>query len=97
MFHITNDARESIQEKVDGYDDSYARDVMKDELKRTLEDMILPKSLIFSPSSFLSQLEEHCKGLDEQPGSMIRGCVVCFTPENITGSKLELELRITRF
>lgn len=96
MFHMTNHAKESIQGNVDGYGDSYARDVTKDELKRRLEDIIRPKNSAFSPSDFLSQLEEHGKVFGEQPGSMFRGCVVRLTPENMEDSKLELDLRIAR-
>jgi DNA ligase-4 len=98
MFYATDDAKEIIQGSVDEYGDSHARDITKDELKRTFENMTHPENSMFSSSEFFTQLEEHGKeGFSERPGSMFRPCVIRFVPENVEDSKQELDLRITRF
>jgi DNA ligase-4 len=78
MFHMTPTARETVAENVDIYGDSYARDVSAQELTRVLDDMIPVKNSSFSPTSFLSELEEHERGLGEMRGSIFRGCVAYF-------------------
>lgn len=98
MFYATSDAKEAIAGNVDEYGDSYARDVTTDELKGTLENMIHPKNSMFSPDDFWAQLQDHShESFSDQPGSIFRGKVVRFVPENAEDSKLELDLRIARY
>jgi len=78
MFHITEEISENVESNVDEYGDSYARDVIPDELQRIFDDMIHPKNYAFSPNTFLSQLEEHGHGLGGLPGSLFARCVVRF-------------------
>jgi DNA ligase-4 len=91
MFHMTGDAREGIEANVDAYGDGYARDVTPEELKRIMENMTPSKNSAFSASAFLTQLEEHGRGLGQQPGSMFRGCVVRFAPPYVENHDLRLE------
>ncbi len=96
MFYMTDDVKERIQGNVDQYGDSYARDGTKEEFKRIMDNMTIPKNSNFSSSAFLSQLEKHGKGLAQHPGSMFRGCVVRFAPSIVENSQLELDLRIAK-
>lgn len=80
---------------MDQYGDSYARDVTPEELKRIMENMILPQNSAFSTSVFLSQLEEHGRGLGYHPGSMFRDCVIRFVPSDV--KSLDLRIAKTQF
>jgi len=80
VFHMTPDAEEVVNGRVDVYGDSYARDVTPSELKRIFDGMITPKDQSFSPTAFLSELESHGNGLGELTGSFFRGCVAWFAP-----------------
>lgn len=101
MFHIAQYDREEIEEAVDIYGDSYARDTSREELKHTLENMIYPKNSTFSASHFFTkQLPHHGHDdFNQMPGSMFRGTVIYFVPEDIKvlDPNLELELRIAKF
>lgn len=98
MFHLTEDIREDVENNVDDYGDSYARDVTADDLKVVLDDMIHPKNYDFSPSNFLKQLEEHGHGLGELPGSLFARCVARFVPadENASDPEADLDFVIAR-
>ncbi|TAQ90236.1 hypothetical protein B7494_g1438 [Chlorociboria aeruginascens] len=76
MFHMTRESKEIVKGNVDGYGDSYARDVTVDELRRIFDSMMKIKDPTFSPQKFIGQLEEHGRGLGELRASMFRGCVV---------------------
>ncbi|CZS95724.1 related to DNA ligase 4 [Rhynchosporium agropyri] len=78
LFHMLDTSQEYFNNNVDVYGDSYARDTSVAELKMLVDDMIHPKNSTFSADDFLTQLEEHGRGLGERPGSMCRGCVVRF-------------------
>ena len=93
MFHAMDDSKEEFELNIDEYGDSYARDVTPEELKRIMQDMILPKQSTFSSSGFLSQLEEHGKELGQYPGSMFRRCVVRFAPPEAES----LDLRLAKY
>ena len=93
VFHITDDAKEITEQTVDQYGDSYARDVTPEELKRVMDNMTKSENSNFSTTEFLSQLEEHGRGLSHQPSSMFRGCVVRFAPQDIEN----LDLRIAKY
>jgi DNA ligase 4 len=84
---------------VDEYGDSYTRDVTVDDLKQIFDAMIRPNST-FSPNAFLSELEEHGKGLGETPGSMFSGCVTYFATADtnfLSNDQVETELPIARY
>jgi DNA ligase-4 len=81
MYHMQDDMRMQVEENVDEYGDSYARDVSAEDLKKIMDDMIHPKISAFKSNDFLSELEDHGKGLGELPGSMFRRCVVRFVSE----------------
>lgn len=78
MFYISDKAEDATRANVDQYGDSYARDVTPQELKRIMDDMIHPKDCEFSPTQFLTELEERGKGLGELPSEIFRRCVVRF-------------------
>jgi len=99
MFHMTYEARPGIEANVDAYGDSYARDVSPADLKSLFEEMIPPKNHNFSPQGFLSELEEHGKGLGEMRASMFRGCVVRFYRDDghDFDAQRKLELQIMKY
>lgn len=78
MLSISDEAENAIRANVDYYGDSYARDVTPQELKRIMDDMIHPKDYDFSPTQFLTELEERGKGLGELSSEIFRRCVVRF-------------------
>ncbi len=78
MYHMLDDMRMQVEETVDGYGDSYTRDVSVEDLKKIMDDMIYPKISAFKSNDFLSELEDHGKAFGELPGSMFRRCVVRF-------------------
>lgn len=78
IFCLPEDSPENFENNVDVYHDSYTRDTDPDELTQILDDMIHPKTSDFSPTTFLSQLEDHNHGLGELPGSLFARCVVRF-------------------
>ena len=80
MFFTTPDAQSSVEGNVDMYGDSYARDVTVDELRRIFDDLALIKDGAFSPNSFISELEEHGKGIGEMQGSLFKGTIAYFGP-----------------
>lgn len=92
MFHTTPQAMEAIAENVDVYGDSYARDSSPQELRNVLDDMIPVKNTSFSPTEFLSELEEHGRGLGEMRGSIFRGCVAYFPG----GAESDMETRMAK-
>lgn len=94
MFHMLDDIRAEIETNVDEYGDSYARDVSVDDLRRIMADMIHPKDSTFTATDFLSELEEHGKGLGVLPGSMFRGIVVRFVPDD--ASSMDEDFWITK-
>ena len=100
MFYATDNAKEGIEGNVDEYGDSYARDATVDGLKLTLDNMIHPKNSTFSHNAFLTDLEEHGKGLGETPGSLFRRCVVYFHPageNSLSNNQAETELSLARY
>jgi DNA ligase 4 len=97
MFYMTPDAREVIEENVDVYGDSYARDVKPLELENVLDDMIPVKNSSFSPTAFLAELEERGKGLGEMRGSLFRGCVAYFALDGDIDADLETRIAKMRF
>jgi len=80
MFFMTQDAQYSVEGNVDMYGDSYARDVTVSELRHVFDGMALIKDGGFLPNEFMSELEEHGKGLGELQGSLFRGSVAYFGP-----------------
>lgn len=46
MFHVTSDSKNNMEENVDGFGDSYARDVTVPELKNVSELCSLGGSLL---------------------------------------------------
>jgi DNA ligase-4 len=92
MFYMRSDDKERIEGNVDMYGDSYTRDVSVDELKKVLDDMVPVKNSTFSPTGFLSQLEEHGKGLGEMRGTLFRNCVVYFAPSANIFENLDADL-----
>ncbi len=96
MFHSTEESREGIEENVDAYGDSYARDTTPDELKRLMGEMIIPKNHNFQRHEFLNELEERGKGLGELPGSMFERCVVCFVQPGKRGTSSKLDIQVAR-
>ncbi|PVH89948.1 ATP-dependent DNA ligase [Cadophora sp. DSE1049] len=78
LFHMLDSSRQDFEDNVDVYRDSYARDTNVEGLKTLVEHMIHPKNSTFSSDEFISQLEEHGRGLGDMPGSMSRRCVVRF-------------------
>jgi DNA ligase-4 len=100
MFHVLDEMRQEIEGNVDEYGDSYARDVTPEDLKQIMDDMIHPKNYAFSANEFLSELEEHGKGLGETPGSMFRRCVIRFISDDASedsGRKFDLQIAKNRF
>ena len=81
MYHMLDDMRIHVEESVDEYGDSYARDISVEDLKKIMDDMIHPKISAFKSNDFLSELEDHGKGFGELPGSMFRRCVVRFVSD----------------
>lgn len=96
MFFMPEACRPGIEDNVDIYGDSYARDVTTEELRKLMEDVVAIKDSSFSATEFLGQLEDHGRGLGDIPGSIFRRCVVCFVPAEVEGSDLQLELQIAR-
>ena len=96
VFHITDEARETMEGTVDTYGDSYARDITIQELDRIMKDMVLPKNHSFTPANFLSELEERGKGLDETPGSMYRRIVLYFVSEKQQNEVSRVDLTIAK-
>jgi len=97
MFHMTPDGQERVKSNVDIYGDSYARDTSPEELKSFLDDMIHPKNSTFSSTAFLSELEEHGKGLSAMSGFLFKGCKAWIVPlgEGVQNSRKELDRGIT--
>jgi DNA ligase 4 len=65
-----------------------------------MDNMIHPKNYTFTPNDFLSELEEHGKGLGETRGSMFKRCVARFIPDDISedsGKKVDLQIAKNRF
>jgi len=97
MLHAAPESREAIARNVDQYGDSYARDLNPQELKGVLEDMMPIKNSTFSPTAFLSELEQRGKGLGELRGSLFRGCVAYLAPsDGKQNSATELERKVAR-
>lgn len=96
MFHTISGMEETIQEHVDPYGDSYTRDITIDELRTLFDSMIQPKNSTFSTSSFLTELEEHGRGIGESKGSIFRGCVAYFSALEID-EDIEHKVARTRF
>jgi DNA ligase-4 len=100
MFHMLDVMREEIDSNVDDYGDSYARDVSVEDLKRLMDGMIHPKNYAFNPNDFLSELDEHGKGLGETPGLMFRRCVAHFIPDDnseVPSQEIDLQIARNRF
>jgi len=100
VFHMPDVMREEVEGSVDEYGDSYARDVSVEDLKRIMDDMIHTKNYAFTANNFLSELEEHGKGLGETPGSVFRRCIVRFITDDISknpGRKVDLQIAKNRF
>lgn len=95
MFHMTPESQGNIQESVDTYGDSYARDNTVGTLKELFEDMIHPKNSEFSVNDFLTGLESRGKGFEGMHGSMFRGLIAWFDFDS--GEALDLQIAKNRF
>ncbi|KAL2075322.1 hypothetical protein VTL71DRAFT_265 [Oculimacula yallundae] len=96
VYHMLDSSQDDFQNNVDVYGDSYARDTNVDELKVLVDYMIHPKNSSFSADEFLTQLEEHGRGLGETTGSMLRGCVVKFVASGQEDTDKDIDLLIAR-
>lgn len=75
MFFTKEDSKDMIDENVDEYGDSFARDISIDELRSIFDEM--PKlEHSFDVHEFRDQLEEHDHGLGEVPGWMFEGTLI---------------------
>jgi DNA ligase-4 len=98
MYHMLDVMREEVESNVDEYGDSYARDVSVEDLKKVIDEMMHPKNYAFDSNEFLTELEEHGKGLGEVPGSMFRRCVVRFVShEEEPGPNVDLLIAKSQF
>ncbi|KAI9876992.1 MAG: DNA ligase (ATP) [Pleopsidium flavum] len=76
LFHLTADSKSSIDENVDHFADSYARDVTVAELKSIIDHMPSETDHHFDPSKFRKELEAHDHGLGQLSGWMFKGLVM---------------------
>lgn len=77
IFHATEALQQAAEANVDQYGDSYARDVSVEELRELMVDM--PKiedGETFHKGSFLEELEERGKGLQDMRSMVFQRCVV---------------------
>lgn len=80
MFTVIPGMEEEADQHIDMFGDSYARDTDAAELKKVLDEMVIPKHSGFSSADFLSELETRGKGVGELPASFFRGCVAWLAP-----------------
>ena len=96
LFHMLDSSRPDFEDNIDIYGDSYARDTSMEDLKVLAEHMIHPKNSTFSSDEFVSQLEEHGRGLGDMLGSMFRRCVVRFAASSREASDQNIDLLIMK-
>lgn len=93
MFHAIEASRAEMEETVDVYGDSYARDVEPGELGKLCEEMIHPKTGDFDPGLFRLQLEERGCGLNDMTGEFFGRCTLFFLPR---GGDSDIDLLIKK-
>lgn len=79
LFHATEALQGAVEANVDQFGDSYARDISVDELRDIMASM--PKiedGEAFHKGSFLEELEERGKGLQDMRNMIFQRCVVHF-------------------
>lgn len=75
MFFTREDSKDLIEQNIDEYGDSFARDSSVDELRSIFDEM--PKlEGAFNIHHFREQLEEHHHELGELPGWMFEGVLI---------------------
>lgn len=75
MFFTREDSKDLIEQNIDEYGDSFARDSSVDELRSIFDEM--PKlEGAFNIHHFREQLEEHHHELGELPGWMFEGLLI---------------------
>lgn len=75
MFFTKEDSRDMVEQNVDEYGDSFARDFSLDELRSIFDEM--PKlEGAFNVHDFRGQLEKHHHELGELPGWMFEGLLM---------------------
>ncbi|KAL6721565.1 DNA ligase (ATP) [Lecanora helva] len=89
ILFTKSDSEGRIEDAVDEYKDSYARDVTIDELKEIFTAMPAKYQHSFDAAAFRKKLIEHEHGLGESPGWMFSGLLVYANTEvsNITDNQ----------
>ncbi|KAF2502148.1 ATP-dependent DNA ligase [Lophium mytilinum] len=79
MLFLKPDEQFQVEENVDEYGDSYARDITVDELKQLFSNMPTKfEETAFNPERFLDQSEDHDLNITTLPGYLFRGLTVYF-------------------
>ncbi|KAI9678570.1 MAG: DNA ligase (ATP) [Caeruleum heppii] len=78
MFFTTEESKERIVRSVDSFADSYARDVMTEELRRILDNMRVGADRRFSAVAFRNELQAHGVALGDIRGWVFSSLVIYF-------------------
>lgn len=81
IYYEASKNRGKYEENIDGYGDSYARDVTSEELLQLFEKMPPTMDEGYDPMGVLDQFINHDLGLDAMPGWMFHGVIAHFSED----------------